>query len=102
MSWGRIKHPSEMLNIGNKVKVKVIAYDEENQKVSLGLKQLVPHPWENIESKYPEGTKIKGRVVNIENYGAFIEIEPGVEGLVHVSEMSWTKNYKPKTIFERR
>ncbi|HOE90634.1 MAG TPA: S1 RNA-binding domain-containing protein, partial [Candidatus Cloacimonadota bacterium] len=91
MSWGRIKHPSEMLNIGNKVKVKVINYDEENQRVSLGLKQLVPHPWENIENKYPEGTKVKGKVVNIENYGAFIEIEPGVEGLVHVSEISWTK-----------
>ncbi len=91
MSWGRINHPSEMLNIGNKVKVKVIAFDEENQKISLGLKQLVPHPWENIETKYPEGTKVKGKVVNIENYGAFIEIEPGVEGLVHVSEMSWTK-----------
>lgn len=91
MSWGRINHPSEMLNIGDKVKVKIIGYDEENQKVSLGLKQLVPHPWENIEIKYPEGSKVTGKVVNVTNYGAFIELEPGVEGLVHVSEMSWTK-----------
>ncbi len=91
MSWGRIKHPSEMLNIGDRLKVKIIDYDEEHDKVSLGLKQLVPHPWENIESKYPEGHIISGKVVNITNYGAFVELEPGVEGLVHVSEMSWTK-----------
>ncbi len=91
MSWGRINHPSEMLNIGDKVKVKVIGYDEENGRVSLGLKQLVPHPWENIEIKYPEGNKVTGKVVNVTQYGAFIELEPGVEGLVHVSEMSWTK-----------
>ncbi len=91
MSYGRIKHPSEMLNIGDKLKVKVIGFDEDNDRVSLGLKQLVPHPWENIEAKYPEGTKVSGKVVNITNYGAFIELEPGVEGLVHVSEMSWTK-----------
>jgi small subunit ribosomal protein S1 len=94
MSWGHIKHPSDMLNIGDKVKVKVLSYDEENQKVSLGLKQLVPHPWENIEKKYPEGTTITGKVVNITNYGAFVEIETGVEGLVHVSEMSWTKKIR--------
>jgi len=91
MSWGRIKHPSEMLNIGDKLKVKVIGYEEENSKISLGLKQLVPHPWENIEAKYPEGTKVSGKVVNITKYGAFIELETGVEGLVHVSELSWTK-----------
>ncbi len=91
MSYGRIKHPSEMLNIGDKLKVKVIGFDEDSDRVSLGLKQLVPHPWENIEAKYPEGTKVSGKVVNITNYGAFIELEPGVEGLVHVSEMSWTK-----------
>ncbi len=94
MSWGHIKHPSDMLNIGDKVKVKVLSYDEENQKVSLGLKQLVPHPWENIEKKYPEGTIVSGKVVNITNYGAFVEIETGVEGLVHVSEMSWTKKIR--------
>jgi small subunit ribosomal protein S1 len=91
MSWGRIKHPSEMLNIGDRVKVKVIGYDEENGRVSLGLKQLVPHPWENIEMKYPEGARVSGKVVNVTNYGAFIELESGVEGLVHVSEMSWTR-----------
>jgi len=91
MSWGRIKHPSEMLNIGDKLKVKIINYEPEKDRVSLGLKQLVPHPWENIEAKYPEGTKVSGKAVNITNYGAFVELEPGVEGLVHISEMSWTK-----------
>lgn len=91
MSWGRINHPADMLNIGDKVKVKVIGFDDDNNRVSLGIKQLVPHPWENIETKYPEGTKVTGKVVNITKYGAFIELEPGVEGLVHVSEMSWTK-----------
>ena len=91
MSWGRINHPADMLNIGDKVKVKVIGFDDENNRVSLGIKQLVPHPWENIEAKYPEGTKVTGKIVNITKYGAFVELEPGVEGLVHVSEMSWTK-----------
>lgn len=91
MSWGHLNHPSEMLNIGDKLKVKVIDFDEENERVSLGLKQLVPHPWENIEAKYEEGTKVTGKVVNITSYGAFVELEPGVEGLVHVTELSWTK-----------
>jgi small subunit ribosomal protein S1 len=91
MSWGKINHPSEMLNIGDKLKVKVIHYDMENGKISLGLKQLVPHPWEHIEIKYPEGTRVTGKVVSVKSYGAFVEIEPGVEGLVHISEMSWTK-----------
>lgn len=91
MSWGKVKHPSEMLNIGDKLKVKVIGFDAENQKISLGLKQLVPHPWETIEVKFPEGTRITGKVVSVKSYGAFVEIEPGVEGLVHISEMSWTK-----------
>jgi len=102
MSWGHIKHPSDMLNIGDKVKVKVLKFDIENKKVSLGLKQLVPHPWENIETKYPEGTIVSGKVVNITNYGVFIELESGVEGLVHVSEMSWTKKIKhPKQMFKK-
>ena len=102
MSWGHIKHPSDMLNIGDKVKVKVLTFDIENEKVSLGLKQLVPHPWENIETKYPEGTIVSGKVVNITNYGAFVELESGVEGLVHVSEMSWTKKIKhPKQMFKK-
>jgi len=91
MSWGKINHPAEMLNIGDKLKVKVIHYDSESGKISLGLKQLVPHPWEHIEIKYPEGTRITGKVVSVKSYGAFVEIEPGVEGLVHVSEMSWTR-----------
>jgi len=91
MSWGKIEHPSEMLNIGDKIKVKVTGFDPEIQKISLGLKQLVPHPWEHIEIKYPEGTRITGKVVSIKSFGAFVEIEPGVEGLVHISEMSWTK-----------
>jgi len=91
MSWGHISHPSEMLNISDKVKVKVIGYEEEEARVSLGLKQLVPHPWENVELKYEEGTKVTGKVVNVTPYGAFVELEPGVEGLVHISEMSWTK-----------
>ncbi|MCK4655185.1 MAG: 30S ribosomal protein S1 [Candidatus Cloacimonetes bacterium] len=101
MSWGHIKHPSDMLNIGDKVKVKVLSYDEKNNKVSLGLKQLVPHPWENIEAKYPEGTIVSGKVVNITNYGVFVELESGVEGLVHVSEMSWTKKIRhPKQLLK--
>ena len=99
MSWGHINHPSDMLNIGDKVKVKVLDYNDDTQKVSLGLKQLVPHPWDNIEIKYPEGSIVTGKVVNITNYGAFIELESGVEGLVHVSEMSWTKKIKhPKHV----
>jgi len=91
MSWGKINHPSDMLAIGDKVKVKVIGFDPETNKISLGLKQLVPHPWENIEIKYPEGTRITGKVVSVKSFGAFVELEPGVEGLVHISEMSWTK-----------
>ena len=99
MSWGHVKHPSDMLNIGDKLKVKVLDFDEEKEKVSLGLKQLVPHPWENIEAKYPEGTIVSGKVVNLTNYGVFVELEPGVEGLVHVSELSWTKKVKhPKQL----
>ena len=91
MSWGKINHPSEMLQIGDKVKVKVINFDAETNRISLGLKQLVPHPWENIEIKYPEGSRVTGKVVNVKSFGAFVELEPGVEGLVHISEMSWTK-----------
>lgn len=91
MSWGKLNHPSEMLAIADKVKVKVINFDPETNKISLGLKQLVPHPWENIEIKYPEGTRVTGKVVSVKSFGAFVEIEPGVEGLVHISEMSWTK-----------
>jgi small subunit ribosomal protein S1 len=101
MSWGRINHPSEMLNIGDRLKVKIIGFDEENKRVSLGLKQLVPEPWANIEKKYAEGSIVSGKVVNLTNYGAFVELEPGVEGLVHVSEMSWTKRIShPKQVLK--
>ena len=94
MSWGHIKHPSDMFNIGDKIKVKVLHYNEDTNKVALGIKQLVPPPWENIETKYPEGSVVTGKAVNITKYGVFVELEPGVEGLVHVSEMSWTKKIK--------
>jgi len=91
MTWGQITHPSEMLNISDKVKVKVIDYNPEEERISLGLKQLVPHPWENIEAKYDEGSKVRVKVASLAPYGAFVELEPGVEGLVHISEMSWTR-----------
>ncbi len=92
MSWSRINHPSELVNIGEKIEVKVIEFDEEKERVSLGLKQLTPSPWEIVAEKCPSGTEVKGKVVNITSYGAFVELKEGVEGLVHVSEMSWTKH----------
>jgi small subunit ribosomal protein S1 len=91
ISWRRINHPSEMLNVGDTVKVQVIRFNPENQRISLGMKQLEADPWDGIQSKYPVGARLKGRVTNITDYGAFVELEPGVEALVHVSEMSWTK-----------
>lgn len=94
MSWGRINHPSEMLSIGDEVEVKVIKVDEDSKRISLGLKQLKPNPWKNIEEKYKIGAQVEGKVVSLTDYGAFIELEPGIEGLVHVSEMSWTKHIK--------
>lgn len=92
LSWGRVNHPSEVVELGETLNVKVIDVDREKQRVSLGLKQLTPHPWESVPEKYPVGTQIKGNIVSMTNYGAFVEIEKGVEGLVHVSEMSWTRN----------
>jgi small subunit ribosomal protein S1 len=92
LSWGRVKHPNEMVEVGEEITVKVIDIDLERQRISLGLKQLSPHPWEGIIEKYPIGSNIKGKVVSITNYGAFVEIEKGIEGLVHVSEMSWGRN----------
>lgn len=92
ISWCRVRHPSEILKIGQEVEVQVIKYDEENKKVSLGMKQLQENPWETIETKYPVGSVVKGKVTNIAQYGVFVEIENGIEGLVHVSEMSWLKN----------
>ena len=94
MSWGRINHPSEMFNIGDEVKVKVLKFDPETERVSLGYKQITEDPWANAAEKFPVQKRVKGKVVSLTDYGAFIEIEPGVEGLVHVSEMSWTKRVK--------
>ncbi len=100
LSWGRVNHPSEVVEMDETLTVKIIDFDEEKKRVSLGLKQLTPHPWEHVQDKYPEGTKIKGKVVSMTNYGAFVEIEPGVEGLIHVSEMSWTHHVKnPSEIY---
>ena len=96
MAWKRVKHPSDVVNIGDEVEVKVLKFDRERMRVSLGLKQLGEDPWENITRRYPTGTRIFGRVTNITDYGCFVEIEDGVEGLVHVSEMDWTnKNVNP-------
>lgn len=92
ISWCRIKHPSEVLKIGQEIKVQVIKYDEASKRVSLGMKQLQQNPWESISQKYPVGATLKGKVTNLTSYGAFVEIEQGIEGLVHVSEMSWLKN----------
>ncbi len=99
MSWGRISHPSEMLKVGEEINVMIIEVDRERERVSLGLKQTVSNPWDNIELKFPVGTKIHGRVVNLVPYGAFVELEEGVEGLVHVTELSWTKRInKPSEV----
>ena len=101
MTWGRIIHPSEMFEIGDEVEVVVLKYFPEDQKVSLGLKQKAQNPWDVVEEKYSEGTKVNGKIVSLTEYGAFIEIEPGVEGLIHVSEMSWTKKVRhPSKIVE--
>ncbi|MFO1038280.1 MAG: 30S ribosomal protein S1 [Geminicoccaceae bacterium] len=91
ISWKRVNHPSDVLQVGQTVKVQVIRFNRETQRISLGMKQLEADPWEGVELKYPVGAKFTGRVTNITDYGAFVELEPGVEGLVHVSEMSWTK-----------
>jgi small subunit ribosomal protein S1 len=91
IAWRRVNHPTDVLTIGQTVKVKIIKINHETHRISLGMKQLQGDPWEGIEGKYPVGAKVKGRVTNITDYGAFVELEPGIEGLVHVSEMSWTK-----------
>jgi small subunit ribosomal protein S1 len=91
IAWRRVNHPSEVLNIGQQVKVKIIKINHETHRISLGMKQLQADPWQGIEAKFPVGTRFKGRVTNITDYGAFVELEPGIEGLIHVSEMSWTK-----------
>ena len=94
MSWGRISHPSEMVQIGAELEVKVLDIDWERERISLGLKQLQAYPWKDVADKFPVGTRVSGKVVSITNYGAFIELQPGIEGLVHISEMSWTRNVR--------
>ena len=101
MSWGRIGHPSEMLKVGDKIQVKILKYNEDSERVSLGLKQTQPDPWADAVSRYPIGLRVSGKVVSVTDYGAFIELEQGIEGLIHVSEMSWTKRVKhPSKILE--
>ena len=101
MTWGRLSHPSELLKVGQELDVVVLDINREKERVSLGLKQKTANPWDNIEGKYPVGSKIKGKVVNLVPYGAFVEIEPGIEGLVHVTELSWTKRIaKPSDVLQ--
>jgi small subunit ribosomal protein S1 len=94
MSWGRIKHPSELFAVGDEVKVKILKYDREKERVSLGLKQISANPWDEAEYRFPVAMKVKGKVVSLKDYGAFVELEDGIEGLIHVSEMSWTERVK--------
>ncbi|MCG8604440.1 30S ribosomal protein S1, partial [bacterium] len=94
LSWGRVSHPSEIVSLDEKIKIQILDFNEEKDRISLGYKQLQPHPWDNIKDKYTEGDVITGKVVNIADYGAFIELEKGVEGLIHISEMSWTQHIK--------
>jgi small subunit ribosomal protein S1 len=101
MSWGRVNHPSELFQVGDKVQVKVLKFNTDSERVSLGLKQITPDPWINAEDKYIPGTVVQGKVVSIKDYGAFVELEEGIEGLVHVSEMSWTRQIKnPKQVLK--
>jgi small subunit ribosomal protein S1 len=94
MSWGRVSHPSEMVELGQEIDVKVLDIDWDRERISLGLKQLQPYPWEDVAERYPVGARVQGKVVSITNYGAFVELEPGIEGLVHISEMSWTRSVR--------
>ncbi|MDZ7372527.1 MAG: 30S ribosomal protein S1 [candidate division KSB1 bacterium] len=94
LSWGRVSHPSEVVQLDQKIKVMVLDFNETKDRISLGLKQLQPHPWDNVDVKYPEGSIVEGRVVSLCDYGAFVELEKGVEGLIHISEMSWTQHIK--------
>ena len=102
MSWGRIGHPSEVLKVGQEIDVVVLDVNKEKERVSLGLKQKMTNPWDNIESKFPVGAKVKGKVVSLVPYGAFVQLEPGVEGLIHVTELSWTKRIaKPSDVLKQ-
>ena len=94
LSWGRVSHPSEVVALDEKINIVVLDYNEPKDRISLGLKQLQPHPWEDVEKKYPEGSVVRGKVVSLSDYGAFVELEKGVEGLIHISEMSWTQHIK--------
>ncbi len=94
MSWGRVNHPSEIVALGDKLKVKVLDFNENKERISLGLKQLTEHPWKGIEDKYPVASRVRGKIVSITDYGAFMELEKGIEGLIHISEMSWTEHIK--------
>jgi small subunit ribosomal protein S1 len=94
LTWGRVSHPSEVVAIGDNLKVKILDFDRERERISLGLKQLTPYPWEGVEERYPIGKKMRGKVVSITDYGAFVELEKGIEGLIHISEMSWTRHVK--------
>src|SRR5205807_8929433 len=94
MSWGRLTHPRDLVNVGDQIQVKVLKYDGDKQRVSLGFKQLTPDPWLDAEHRYPVGAHVHGRVISVTDYGAFVELEQGIEGLVHVSEMTWSKRTK--------
>lgn len=94
LSWGRVNHPSEIVSLDEQIKVQVLDFNEQKDRISLGLKQLMPHPWEGVKDKYKEGDVVQGKIVNISDYGAFVELEKGVEGLIHISEMSWTQHIK--------
>ena len=94
MSWGRVNHPSEIVALDDKLQVKVLDFNENKERISLGIKQLTEHPWKGIEDKFPEGSKVRGKIVSITDYGAFMELEKGIEGLIHISEMSWTQHIK--------
>jgi small subunit ribosomal protein S1 len=94
MSWGRLTHPKDLVNVGDQIQVKVLKYDKDKQRVSLGFKQLTPDPWLDAEHRYPTGAHVAGRVISVTDYGAFVELEQGIEGLVHVSEMTWSKRMK--------
>ena len=94
LTWGRVSHPSEVVAIGDKLKIKILDFDRERERISLGLKQLTPYPWQGVEDRYPMGEKMRGKVVSITDYGAFVELEKGIEGLIHISEMSWTRHVK--------
>ena len=101
LAWRRVKHPSEVLEVGQEVEAKVLKFDQDKQRVSLGMKQLGEDPWSGLTRRYPQGTRLFGKVSNLTDYGAFVEIEQGIEGLVHVSEMDWTnKNVHPSKVVQ--